>query len=66
MRPPPDGALTITPCGASGPDTLYNLDQGKRLTRRATIWRNTSEGWRILYHQGTIASAEEDDAFPVG
>ena len=45
-----------------GPDTYlftYNLDQGERLTRRATIWRKTPQGWRILYHQGTIVSAEE-------
>jgi|SRR5208282_3584598 hypothetical protein len=49
------------------PDTYlftYTLRQIKRLTRRATIWQSTSEGWRILYHQGTIVSAEEDDAFP--
>lgn len=50
-----------------GPDTYlitYTLRQIERLTRRATIWQRTSEGWRILYHQGTIVSAEEDDAFP--
>ena len=50
-----------------GPDTYlltYTLRQVNRLTRRATIWQTTSEGWRILYHQGTIVSAEEDDAFP--
>jgi hypothetical protein len=48
-----------------GPDTYlftYNLRQHERRTRRATIWRKTHEGWRILYHQGTIISAEEDDA----
>jgi len=50
-----------------GPDTYlftYTLRQIERLTRRATIWQTTSEGWRILYHQGTIVEAEEDDAFP--
>ena len=50
-----------------GPDTYlltYTLRQIERLTRRATIWQTTSEGWRILYHQGTIVSAEEDDTFP--
>jgi len=49
------------------PDTYlftYTLRQIERLTRRATIWQTTSEGWRILYHQGTIVSVEEDDAFP--
>jgi hypothetical protein len=33
----------------------YTLLQAKqRLTRRATIWRSTPGGWKILYHQGTI------------
>ena len=50
-----------------GPDTYlftYTLRQGERLTRRATIWQSTPEGWRIFYHQGTIVSVEEDDAVP--
>lgn len=50
-----------------GPDTYlltYTLRQAERLTRRATIWQSTPEGWRILYHQGTIVSAEEDDTPP--
>jgi hypothetical protein len=34
----------------------YTLLQDKtRLTRRLTIWRKTQQGWKILYHQGTIA-----------
>jgi hypothetical protein len=33
----------------------YTLLQDKqRLTRRATIWQRTQEGWQIAYHQGTI------------
>jgi hypothetical protein len=33
----------------------YTLLQNKqRLTRRATIWQRTAEGWKIVYHQGTI------------
>ena len=33
----------------------YTLLQDKRrLTRRATIWQHTAEGWKIVYHQGTI------------
>jgi len=51
-----------------GPDTYlltYTLDQAGRRTRRSTIWQNAENGWRILYHQGTIVSAEEDDAIPV-
>ena len=50
-----------------GSDTYlftYTLRQAERLTRRATIWQTTSEGWRVLYHQGTIVSAEEDDVVP--
>jgi hypothetical protein len=45
-------------CRRLGEDTYlltYTLLQYKaRLTRRATIWRSTPEGWRIVYHQGTI------------
>ncbi len=47
-----------------GPDTYlltYTLDQAGRRTRRSTIWRRSEDGWRILYHQGTIIAAEEDD-----
>jgi hypothetical protein len=32
----------------------YTLIQGERMTRRATIWRRTVDGWQIVYHQGTI------------
>jgi hypothetical protein len=33
----------------------YTLLQDKqRLTRRTTIWRKTPDGWKIVYHQGTI------------
>ena len=43
-----------------GPDTFlltYTLDQAGRLTRRATIWQKTrDDGWRILYHQGTVVA----------
>lgn len=44
-----------------GPDTYlltYTLRQAERITRRATIWQRNSAGWQILYHQGTIVSAE--------
>ena len=50
-----------------GPDTYlmtYVLRQAERLTRRATVWQNAPEGWSILYHQGTVVSAEEDDTAP--
>jgi hypothetical protein len=49
------------------PDTFlltYTLDQAGRRSRRSTIWQHSESGWRILYHQGTIISAEEDDTFP--
>jgi hypothetical protein len=32
----------------------YTLLQGARVTRRATLWRRTQSGWKILYHQGTV------------
>ena len=50
-----------------GPDTYlltYTLNQNPRLTRRSTIWRNTPEGWQILYHQGTIVSDEPSQSTP--
>ncbi len=31
----------------------YTLFQGKRKTRRATIWQHTETGWKIVFHQGT-------------
>lgn len=37
----------------------YTLIQGERITRRATIWRRYKEGWKIVYHQGTIVSDQE-------
>ncbi len=33
----------------------YTLVQNKkRYTRRATIWRKVHDKWKILYHQGTV------------
>lgn len=46
-----------------GPDTFlltYTLEQGKRVTRRATVWKKKAEEWRILYHQGTVVTGEDD------
>jgi hypothetical protein len=34
--------------------TYTLLQDGTRVTRRATIWRRTAEGWKIVFHQGTI------------
>jgi len=44
-------------CVALGPDTYlltYDLRQGDRLTRRATVWRRTADDWQVVYHQGTL------------
>jgi hypothetical protein len=33
----------------------YTLVQHRtRTTRRSTVWQQTGEGWKIVYHQGTI------------
>jgi hypothetical protein len=32
----------------------HTLAQGERITRRATLWRKTAAGWKILYYQGTM------------
>jgi hypothetical protein len=48
-------------CQEIAPDNYlltYTLHQGSRITRRSTIWRRTVNGWRIVYHQGTIVEAE--------
>ena len=34
----------------------YTLKQEDRLTRRTSIWRKTDEGWKILFHQGTVVA----------
>jgi hypothetical protein len=32
--------------------------QGDRLTRRLTVWQgSTEEGWKTLYHQGTVVDS---------
>lgn len=31
----------------------YALQQPTRLSRRATLWRRTTNGWQMVYHQGT-------------
>jgi hypothetical protein len=33
----------------------YTLRQnGARITRRSTIWRRAQDGWKIVFHQGTV------------
>jgi hypothetical protein len=34
--------------------TYTLLQESTRKTRRSTIWQRTEEGWKIVYHQGTI------------
>lgn len=44
-------------CRHLGDDTYlltYLLRQGRRLTRRATIWQRAGQGWQIIYSQGTL------------
>ena len=36
----------------------YTLQQGERITRRATIWRRAADDWKIVYHQGTIVAPD--------
>jgi hypothetical protein len=50
-----------------GPDCYlltYTLDQNGRITRRATIWEKRDD-WRLVYHQGTVVTAQEDDVLPI-
>jgi len=45
-------------CRALGASTwllTYTLHQGSRVSRRMTLWRRDADGWRALYHQGTLA-----------
>jgi hypothetical protein len=35
----------------------YTLAQDTRISRRSTIWRRTSQGWKIVYHQGTLVQS---------
>jgi len=34
--------------------TYTLLQDHHRLTRRATIWQRADDGWKIIYHQGTV------------
>jgi hypothetical protein len=34
--------------------TYTMLQNKKRKTRRTTIWQRTFDGWKILFHQGTL------------
>ncbi len=46
-------------CRAIAPDNYlltYTLIQPERVTRRMTLWQRCSNGWKILYHQGTVVT----------
>jgi hypothetical protein len=50
-----DYGLPLPKAGCDVYLLTYTLIQDeKRRTRRATIWQRTAEGWKIVYHQGTI------------
>jgi hypothetical protein len=39
---------------------LQDLHSDKpRVTRRATIWRRGEDGWKIVFHQGTVVEEPE-------
>jgi hypothetical protein len=38
--------------------TYTLLQRRTRKTRRSTIWQQTTESWKIVYHQGTIVQGE--------
>ncbi len=41
----------------------YTLDQAGRITRRLSVWqRRQDNGWRALFHQGTIVDAVAEGA----
>jgi len=48
-----DGAA-CRPLGGTTHLLTYRLQFLGRTTRRATVWERTPEGWRALYHQGTV------------
>lgn len=55
-------------CRSLGPDTFlltYKLLQDERATRRTTLWFHSPAGWQILFHQGTVITADEDDVLPL-
>ncbi len=42
-----------------GADTYllhYDLLQGERRTRRTTVWQRSKDGWKIVFHQGTVVA----------
>jgi len=59
MDSPPESRWQMNEfrCRRLGPRVFlltYVLIQGRRVTRRATIWRRAGSGWKAVYHQGTL------------
>jgi hypothetical protein len=50
--------FAVAPLGNGVWLATYRLAQGERLTRRASIWRGTADGWQVAYHQGTVIGGE--------
>lgn len=69
-RPPVEAAASGWRCSDFGLRQLgaetflltYTLEQGARVTRRTTIWEKAVAGWRVVYHQGTVVTGEDDTA----
>jgi hypothetical protein len=36
----------------------YVSQRGERRALRSSVWLRTPDGWRVYFHQGTLASAE--------
>jgi hypothetical protein len=57
-QPPESYEVSGFRCHELGPDTYlltYTLIQNQhRHTRRSTIWRHSADGWKIVFHQGTL------------
>jgi hypothetical protein len=63
--------LTVTgfQVTALGPKTwlaTYQLVQGERLTRRATVWHHHGQRWQAAYHQGTVMGQATSPATATG
>lgn len=42
--------------------TYTLIQQGIRVTRRMSLWRRAVDGWKIVYHQGTVVEEPSSDA----
>jgi hypothetical protein len=54
-RPVGSRGLSLSRAGQRCSLLTYTLLQhSERKTRRSTIWQRTPDGWKIVFHQGTI------------